>query len=89
MRHVAGEQALSRAEYGLKLLDWWGIAAGDRLEVGPSEGLWPRDCRLEIGLAKDLLDIAFPGVDRVLGSHQKVERGLGRRSGRHFHRGRL
>jgi dTDP-4-dehydrorhamnose reductase len=64
--HVAGQQALTRAEFGLKLLDWWGIEERATLRIGPSDDRWPRDCRLDINLAQELLATPLPGLDEVL-----------------------
>jgi dTDP-4-dehydrorhamnose reductase len=70
--NVAGRQALSRAEFGLKLLDWWGIEGRQSLTLGPSpeepasEGFWPLDCRLDLSLAWALLKTPLLGVDEVL-----------------------
>jgi dTDP-4-dehydrorhamnose reductase len=65
--HVAGRQAMSRAEFGLRLLDWWGIEQRETLRIGHSGPEWPRDCRLDISLAQSLLVTPLPGVDEVLG----------------------
>ncbi len=64
--HVAGELAITRADFGLKLLDWWGINERDGLRIGPSDDRWPRDCRLDISLARSVLSGRLPGVDEVL-----------------------
>jgi len=67
--HVAGEQAMSRAEFGLRMLDWWGIGERDTLQLGLSDPQeWPADCRLDVGRAKALLLTPLPGVDTVLKS---------------------
>lgn len=70
--HVAGRQALTRAEFGLKLLDWWGIAERDSLTIGPSSDAWPLDCRLDVSLAADLLETPLLGIDEVLGEPLNV-----------------
>jgi dTDP-4-dehydrorhamnose reductase len=64
--HIAGRQAMTRADFGLKLLDWWGIAGRDSLTIGPSSDAWPLDCRLDIALATELLETPLLGVDEVL-----------------------
>jgi dTDP-4-dehydrorhamnose reductase len=64
--HVAGREAMTRAEYGLRLLDWWGVSERSTLRVGPSGPEWPLDCRLDISLALRLLRTPLPGVDEVL-----------------------
>lgn len=64
--HVAGEQEMTRADFGLKLLDWWSIGERPGLRLGPSDDRWPRDCRLDISLAQQVLTTRLPGVDEVL-----------------------
>ena len=65
--NVAGRQAMSRADFGLRLLDWWGVNERATLTLGPDEsGRWPLDCRLEVGLAAGLLATPLPGVEEVL-----------------------
>ena len=65
--HVAGEQALSRAEFGLRLLDHWQITQRDSLRLAPDQTQrFPRDCRLDCSLARELLATPLPGVDAVL-----------------------
>jgi len=71
--HVAGQQALTRAEFGLKLLDWWGIDDRANLRIGPSDDRWPRDCRLDVSLAQALLTTPLPGLDEVLAAHRPSE----------------
>jgi dTDP-4-dehydrorhamnose reductase len=65
--HVAGRQAMTRADFGLKLLDWWSIGERGSLIIGPSSDAWPLDCRLDVSLAADLLETPLFGVDEVLG----------------------
>lgn len=65
--NVAGRQELTRAEFSLKLLDWWGIAPRDTLTLAPSAaGSWPLDCRLDLRRAAAVLKTELPGVDLVL-----------------------
>lgn len=65
--HVAGNQVLSRAEFGLRMLDWWGVRERSTLSLGPGDGQrWPADCTLDIGRAQALLQTPLPGVDDVL-----------------------
>ena len=64
--HVAGEQEMTRAEFGLKLLDWWAIEERVGLRTGPSDDRWPRDCRLDTSLAQKLLGTRLPGVEEVM-----------------------
>jgi dTDP-4-dehydrorhamnose reductase len=67
--HVAGRQAMTRAEFGQKLLDWWAIEDRDTLRFGPSDARWPRDCRLDTTLARQVLTTSLPGLDEVLAIH--------------------
>ncbi len=64
--HIAGSQPLSRAEFGLKLLKWWGYDQLERLQIGRSSDHWPKDCRLNIDLASKSLTTPMLGVDTVL-----------------------
>jgi dTDP-4-dehydrorhamnose reductase len=64
--NVAGRQILSRADFGLKLLDWWGFDEREGLTVGLSDPAFPLDCRLDIALAESFLSTPLPGVDDVL-----------------------
>jgi len=64
--NVAGSQEMSRAELGLRLLDWWGFHRRENLETGESGDMWPVDCRLDISLASSTLATPMYGVDEVL-----------------------
>jgi dTDP-4-dehydrorhamnose reductase len=65
--NVAGRQVMSRAEFGLRLLDYWGVMERETLRIGPSlGGEWPLDCALDLGLATAVLRTPLPGVDDVL-----------------------
>jgi dTDP-4-dehydrorhamnose reductase len=70
--NVAGRQALTREEFGRKLLAYWGI---DRLDLVISgraaeiSNTIPLDLRLTIAKGQTLLEMTFPGVDEVLGNH--------------------
>lgn len=64
--NVAGRQPMSRAEFGLKMLDWWGIRERATLIQGPAEEKWPLDCRLDLSLATRLLTTPLYGLDEVL-----------------------
>lgn len=65
--HVAGEQALSRAEFGVRMLDYWGVEARQTLTLAEDHsGRWPLDCELDLSLAKSVLQTPLPGVDKVL-----------------------
>ena len=65
--NVAGRQVMTRAAFGRRLLDWWGVAERDTLAFGPDEsGQWPLDCELDVGRAARLLRTPLLGVDEVL-----------------------
>ncbi len=64
--NVAGSQQMNRADFGLRLLDWWGVTERSTLSVGPSGNEWPLDCRLDLSLAQKTLATPLPGVDEVL-----------------------
>lgn len=65
--HVAGSQKLSRAQFGLRMLDWWDVRKRDTLELGTGDGKrWPANCVLDIRRAQRMLRTRLPGVDEVL-----------------------
>lgn len=66
--NVAGNQVISRAEFALKMLDYWQIQPRDRLNVAPASGNWPLNCELDLGRATAVLKTKLPGVDEVLKS---------------------
>lgn len=71
--HVAGRQRLSRAEFGRRMLDWWGIKDRETLSFGPGDAeRWPADCTLDVGRALSLLKTPLPGVDTVLDAHEQT-----------------
>jgi dTDP-4-dehydrorhamnose reductase len=79
--NVAGQQVLSRADFSLRLLDWWGITERETLTIGPSlGGQWPLDCALDLQRATAVLTTLLPGIDDVL---QKAGNYLPRRHGAH------
>ena len=65
--NIAGEQILSRAEFGLKMLDYWNITQQDTITIAPSQSdQWPLDCRLTLQLAHRVIQTPLLGVDAVL-----------------------
>ena len=57
--NVVGEQPLSRAEFGKKMLTFWQIPTNNCVEFAPDHsGKWPADTRLDISLAQKTL--SFP-----------------------------
>ena len=69
--HVAGAQALSRYEFGLRLLRFHGVDVDPSLVIptrSRESGLHrPLDCTLDCSRARALLRTPLPGVDEVLG----------------------
>jgi dTDP-4-dehydrorhamnose reductase len=65
--NVAGKQELTRAEFGLRMLDWWQIRERKTLALGQADGdRWPADCTLDLRRAAAILSTPLPGVDEVL-----------------------
>ncbi|MCG3210149.1 MAG: hypothetical protein FOGNACKC_03780 [Anaerolineae bacterium] len=67
--NVAGRQALTREEFGRKMLAWWGVNGDNRLKSGRAadiSGTIPLDLRLVVSKAESLLEQPLPGVDEVL-----------------------
>ncbi len=64
--NVAGNQALTRAAFALKLLDFWNIQPRDSLKIAPSTGNWPLNCELDLARVTAVLQTPLPGVDQVL-----------------------
>lgn len=69
--NIAGRQAMSRAEFGLKLLGWWEIHDRASLTTGTSDPTqFPQDCRLDLTLAEATLKTPLLGVDEVFAAQQ-------------------
>lgn len=65
--NVAGNQVLTRAEFGIRMLDWWNVEERTTLTTGPSDGdRWPRDLELDLRRAADVLTTPLRGVDEVV-----------------------
>lgn len=65
--NVAGRQTTTRAAFGLRMLDWWGVAERATLSLGLDEsGGWPLDCEMDVSRAAGLLRTPLWGVDEVL-----------------------
>ncbi len=67
--NVAGSQAMSRDDFGRRMLDWWDIPGRERVETVRVEELGldvPRDLRLRLDRAREVLGIELPGVEEVL-----------------------
>jgi dTDP-4-dehydrorhamnose reductase len=67
--NVAGRQALTREEFGIRMLSYWGIESDGLirpvLAADISDSI-PLDVRLDSQRAEKLLGMTFPGVDKVL-----------------------
>ncbi len=66
--HVAGTQALSRYEFGRRLLRFHGLDPALAVPVSSRESglVCPLDCTLDCARARKLLRTPLPGVDEVL-----------------------
>lgn len=66
--HVAGAQALSRYEFGVRLLRFYGVDPAAVIPALSRESgmLRPLDCTLDCSRARALLATPLPGVDEVL-----------------------
>lgn len=65
--NVAGEQVLTRADFSLRMLDWWQIKKRTTLTIAPSQtSSWPLNCELDLGRARKILKTPLLGVDTVL-----------------------
>ncbi len=71
--NIAGRQALSRADFALKMLDWWGITNRQTLTIGPSTGgNWPLDCRLDLRKGTAVLTTPLWGINEVINQHKST-----------------
>jgi hypothetical protein len=67
--NVAGRQALSREDFGTRMLQYWGIENLDRIHSVRASTISdsiPLDVRLDSRRAERLLGKEFPGADDVL-----------------------
>jgi len=67
--NVAGRQALSREDFGRRMLEYWGVDGGNLIRSGraaDTSASIPQDLRLVVDRAEELLAMEFPGVDNVL-----------------------
>ena len=74
--NIAGQQAMSREKFGIRMLDFWGVATEGLvrpvLAAEISDSI-PLDVRLDSDRAEKLLRMTFPGVNEVLEwSHRPV-----------------
>ncbi|MCK5734290.1 MAG: NAD(P)-dependent oxidoreductase [Candidatus Latescibacteria bacterium] len=71
--NVAGRQAMSREEFGRKMLDRWNVDLRGLVRSGRAAELSdaiPLDLRLSVDKAEALLNMVFPGVDDVINNVQ-------------------
>lgn len=68
--HVVGNQQLSRAEIGQRMLDWWGISNRETLKfvATPPNAPWPKELTMDISLAQKVLETPLLGMDDVIGN---------------------
>jgi dTDP-4-dehydrorhamnose reductase len=69
MLNLAGCQALTREEFGRRMLDWWQVDPRGLLQSGRAADVSdtiPLDLRLSLGKAEQLLQMSLPGVDEVV-----------------------
>ncbi|MCK6628228.1 MAG: sugar nucleotide-binding protein [Anaerolineae bacterium] len=71
--NVAGRQALSREEFGRRMLQWWRVDPGELLQSGRAADISetiPLDLRLTVIKAEQLLQQELFGVDETLQAHR-------------------
>lgn len=61
--NVAGAQYLTRVDFALKMLAYWGISAEKIAIADDLSGRFPLDCRLIIDKARTILQTPLSGVD--------------------------
>jgi dTDP-4-dehydrorhamnose reductase len=67
--NIAGRQALTREEFGIRMLSYWGVASEglvDSILAADVSDSIPLDVRLDSSRAESLLGMEFPGVDEML-----------------------
>jgi hypothetical protein len=77
--NVAGRQAVTREQFGRRLLDWWHVDTRDLISSGRAADISdtiPLDLRLTVSKAEQLLHMDLLGVDEVL-----AQEGLKRSAG--------
>jgi dTDP-4-dehydrorhamnose reductase len=85
--NIAGRQALTREEFGIRMLSYWGVESEGLVEstlaADISDSI-PLDVRLDSGRAEQLIETTFPGVDEVLRSASDGSSLKGGRSRRRY-----
>ncbi len=67
--NIAGSQALTREQFGRRMLAWWQVDTRGLLGSGRAVDISdtiPLDLRMSIHKSEQLLQMPFPGVDEVL-----------------------
>lgn len=65
--HVAGAQSLTRYEFGIALLDFYGVdSSGVMSAASPPDAPRPLDATMDCSLARRILHTPLPGVGEVL-----------------------
>ena len=65
--HVAGEQPMSRYDFGVALLNFHGVGLDSVNAIpSPTDTQRPLNCTMDTSLARELLNTRLPGVDEVL-----------------------
>ena len=73
--HIAGEQRMSRYDFGIALLRFLEVNNGPIFAIPSPPGQQrPLDCSLDISRARHLLNTPLPGVDTVLHEHRPPAR---------------
>jgi dTDP-4-dehydrorhamnose reductase len=75
--NVAGRQALTREEFGRRMLAWWQVDPHGLLQSGRAADISdtiPLDVRMTIVKAEQLLQMTFPSVDDVLARPDFLQR---------------
>jgi dTDP-4-dehydrorhamnose reductase len=71
--HVAGADRISRADFTLRLLSWWGVVPAARISMAPGDAeRWPQDTTLDTSRARALLRTPLPGVNLLLPSQTPI-----------------
>lgn len=76
--NIAGREALSREEYGRKMLAYWAVSPEGLVQAGSaakrSDSI-PLDLRLSVELAQGMLEVDLAGLTTNLSSHPPSDRG--------------
>jgi dTDP-4-dehydrorhamnose reductase len=71
--NIAGAQALSRADFALKMLDYWDVQERATLSVAPYTGSeWPLNCEMDVRLATAVLKTPLTTVAELLNLYKAI-----------------